>query len=393
MLKKYIAVFIIFSCLLTNIITAQQKDIIGYLPSWRWSERDYLLTQKSIPYEKLTIINYAFFYPEPNGELVGHTPEADAYLLNDEPDLLTDKTQPNTSLIDYAERSGVKVVLSLGGWEDSGNFSAIAANPEKRARFAESCVNAIKTYGFHGIDIDWEFPGMVDHNGTPADKENFTIMLQEVRDSLNAYGEVTGEYYLLSIAASSAPLYAKNMEVEKIAEIIDFINIMTYDFSGAWSSTSGHNAPLYTSDDSTSLYSIDTAFRLFHETYDIPSEKLNLGVAFYGRTYSGCSELNRPHTGASTLFHEEGHAEYYMLHQYDKSFKRHWDDQAKVPYLVNKRKNILVSYDDEQSIGYKADYILKKQARGVIIWTIAGDLIDDGQTPLLDVVYEKLGAK
>ena len=391
MLRTKIIVLLILLLLIPNILTAQQKDIIGYFLASRWSERDFLLTQKSIPYEKLTIINYAFFFPDSNGNLLGRAPEAVSYLLNDEPDPLTGKPQPNTSLIDYAERAGVKVMLSLGGWEDSGNFPAIAANPEKRALFAGSCVNVIKMYGFHGIDIDWEFPGMEGHNGTPADKRNFTIMLQEVRDSLDAYGSNTGEYYPLSIAASSNPSTCEDMEVKKIAEILDFINIMTYDFNGPWSPTSGHNAPLYTTKKATSPYSVDTAFRLFHETYDIPAEKLNLGAAFYGRTYAGCRKLYRPHVGVSTMFHEEGHVQYYMLDNLDKRFKRKWDKQAKVPYLVNKKKNILVSYDDEKSIGYKADYILEKQARGVIIWTIGGDFTDDGQTPLLDVLHDKLG--
>lgn len=391
MLRINIIVLLVLLLLIPNILTAQQKDIIGYFPAWRWSERDFLLTQKSIPYEKLTIINYAFFFPDSNGNLLGRTPEADAYLLHDEPDPLIGKPQPNTSLIDYAEHAGVKVMLSLGGWEESGNFSAIAANPEKRARFASSCVNVIKTYGFHGIDIDWEFPGMVGHNGTPADKRNYTIMLQEVRDSLDAYGSNTGEYYPLSIAASSVPSICEDMEVKKIAKILDFINIMTYDFSGPWSPNSGHNAPLYTGKKATSPYSVDTAFRLFHETYGIPAEKLNLGAAFYGRTYADCRKLNRPFAGASTFFHKEGHVEYYMLQNINKRFRRYWDKQAKVPYLVNKKKNILVSYDDEKSIGYKADYILEKQARGVIIWTIAGDFTDDGQTPLLDVLHDKLG--
>lgn len=82
-----------------------------------------------------------------------------------------------------------------------------------------------------------------------------------------------------------------------------------------------------------------------------------------------------------------------MLVNLDKGFKRKWDDQAKVPYLVNKRKQIVVSYDDEESVGYKADYILENDIRGVIIWTIAGDYLPDGQSPLLDVLHQKLSAQ
>jgi chitinase len=375
--------------LIFSLSTLAAKDIIGYLPSWRFMERDTLVSQATIPYEKLTIINYAFFYPTPEGDLLGLHPEADDFLLNDLTGKHTGKPLPNTSLIDYAERYNVKVMVSIGGWEDSGNFPEVASSEAKRTNFASSCINLIRKYGFHGIDIDWEYPGLEAHNGSPADYDNFSLLLTVLRDSLDAHSDETELYYPLSFAAPASPVVAKGFDVGAISEILDFINIMTYDFHGVWDSESNHNSPLF----AKSGGSVDQAFRLYHENYGVPAEKLNLGVPFYGRTFDQCRKIYGKHSGASTYFHPEGFADYQMLENNGAGFKRKWDDNAKVPYFVNRKKKILVSYDDAESVGYKADYILDNNVRGVIIWTIVGDYLENGDTPLLNVLHEKLDQK
>ncbi|MBC8193152.1 MAG: glycoside hydrolase family 18 protein [Candidatus Marinimicrobia bacterium] len=387
---KLVSVLNLVLGLVIGLSSAHSKDIIGYYPSWRFMERDHLVTQASIPYNKLTIINYAFFYPTPAGDLVGLAPEADKYLLHDLIDQKTGEALPNTSLIDYAEKNDVQVMLSIGGWEDSGNFPHVAAAESRRSRFAQNCVDVIKKYGFHGIDIDWEYPGLEAHNGTPADKENFTLLLQTVRDSLDAHSKLTKRYYPMSFAAPASPNVAKGFDAVAISEILDFINIMTYDFNGAWNPISNHNSPLYQPAAGAATATLDAAFKLYHEEYGIPADKLNVGAAFYGRTFAGCKKLFGSHTGASTYFHPEGFADYQMIVNNPKGFKRQWDSKANVPYLINKKERILVSYDDPESIGLKADYINDTGARGIIIWTIVGDYFEDGSTPLLEELNRKL---
>ncbi|RPH32224.1 glycoside hydrolase family 18 protein, partial [bacterium] len=127
--------------------TAQRKEVIGYFPSWKWRMEKNALTPEKIPYEKLTIINYAFFYPRPDGTISGRDSVGDALYLSG---------APGTRLTDLAHRRNVKVLLSLGGWEDSNNFPAVAADPATRSTFAHACVDAVRRYGFDGIDIDWE---------------------------------------------------------------------------------------------------------------------------------------------------------------------------------------------------------------------------------------------
>jgi chitinase len=82
--------------------------------------------------------------------------------------------------------------------------------------------------------VDWVFPGYKQHKGTPQDRQNFTLLLQTVRDSLQALGDKSGKGYLLSASLPDAAVHLLDIEVQKIISIVDFLNIMTYDLYGAF---------------------------------------------------------------------------------------------------------------------------------------------------------------
>jgi len=387
-MKKSVAFLLVLFILLP--LYGQKKDIISYFPSWKWQDRHRLVTPPVIPYQKLTGINYCFFYPLESGELVGMDPEADTYLLKGDFDSLTNQIKPNSSLIDLAHQHGVKVMLVLGGWDNSGNFPVVAADPVKRARLANECKKHIINYGFDGIDVDWEFPGYVRHKGTPQDKFNFTLLLQAIRDSLNILGSKTGKIYLLSVSLPAAESHTLDMEVSAISNIIDFMNIMIYDLYGPWGKISNHNSALYAPAEGDPGRCLDGAFRLYHQKLGIPAEKINLAVPSYGHAYANCTQMYSEHGGADTKFFPENDGvNYYQIFEHLNAFKRYWDQQAQVPYLVNESEKILVSYDDEESAAGKADYIIQNKARGLVIWHLLGDYLPDGRTPLLDAVYSK----
>ncbi len=362
---------------IAGLAMAQEREVIGYFPSWKWTSRNNLVTPARIPYDKLAIINYAFFFPLPDGTIAGKDTVGDDMYLH---------AAPGTRLTDLAHKHGVKVMLSLGGWEDSNNFSAVAADPQLRSIFAHSCVQAIRTYSFDGIDIDWEYPGYVDHKGTPADRQNYTLLLQTLRDSLAAEGSLRGRRYLLTAALPASSTMLSMMEIEKVADILDLLNVMTYDFYGPWEPVANHNSPLYPSEGADSSRCVDAAYRLYNKAHGIPASKINIGVPFYGQTYTRCTALNESHAGPDTTHFSRFGAFYYdIVRQLDKC-ERHWDGHAKVPYLVSKEWQLLISYDDEQSIRAKAEYVVDKDLHGLIIWEITGDYLPDGSTPLLNAI-------
>lgn len=368
--------FALIECAIVfSLLPAQQKEVIGYYPSWKWRDTASLMTIDKIPYRKLTIIDYAFWHPLPNGSLAGINPKGD--------DLCLGRQGKRRNLVDLAHEKNVKVMLSIGGWEDSDNFPAVAARDTLRAAFAHACVMAIRKFEFDGIDIDWEFPGFTDHKGGPDDRHNYTLLLQTLRDSLKANEIFLKKKLLLTAALPAGAKELANFEFQHVAELLDMLNIMTYDYNGPWSPVSGHNSPLYASGGDDTLLNIDATFKMYNEQLHVPPSKINLGIAFYGHSFAQCTALHTPYKGSDTTLFPEGDVFYYNIFNTANKV-RHWDDKAKVPYFVLPEASTLVSCDDEESIGLKAKYVLDHKVGGVIIWEITGDYLRDGTTPLLD---------
>ena len=352
----------------------RRREVVGYYPSWKYRTDTHLLTPEKIPFGMLTVINYAFFYPLPGGTIIGRDSTGDARILMPR----APGTDSPPSLTALAHARGVRVLLSIGGWEDSGNFPSVAADSASRERFAHSCAAAISAYGFDGIDIDWEFPGFAEHNGTPADGKNYVRLLSVLRDTLDSAGARSGRHLMLSAALPADRSQALAMEILDAAPLLDFLNIMTYDFYGPWDARAYHNAPLYPGPDGDSARCVDGAFRLYTETFGIPASRINLGVPFYGQTFTGCTELGGAHGPADTVHFPAGGAFYYTIDALKNNFAHHRDEQAGVPYLTSSKWNMLVSYDDALSIEEKARYVADRGARGLIIWEITGDYLPDG---------------
>ncbi len=383
--------FVFLFILISFQLVAQKKNIIGCYQSWKFQQYPELLSPQNIPYDKLTIINYSFFYPLESGEIVGMDPAADLYLLKGETDSLSTNITLGGSIIELAKNHGTKVILSIGGWETSNNFPQVSADPKKRANFAHWCIKHIQYYDFDGIDIDWEFPGYKRHNGTEQDRENFTLLLQTIRDSLQAFEDKSGKSLLLTVSLPAAAVHLLDIEVEKISSIVDFMNIMTYDLYGSWGKISNHNSALYAPAQGDSGRCLDGAFKLYHETHNVPAEKITLCAAFFGYSYTNCREIYGEHQGADTILFKAGEDILYsQIAEKMDMFERYWDDKAQAPYLISKQNSTLISLDDEESVALKSEYIIENNAGGLIIWPLMGDYLKDGRTPLLDVIYQKL---
>ena len=390
---QYWIIVLVLSILVAQVM-GQKKEIIGYYQSWQWKKYPLMYDPRTIAYDKLTVINYSFFYPLESGEIVGMDPQADRYLLQGETNSSSTEIEPQTSIITLAKMHGTKVVLSVGGWDNAGNFPVIASDSGKRANFAHSCVQQIRHYQFDGIDVDWEFPGYVRHNGTPQDRQNFTLLLQTVRDSLLVLGNQSAKKYLLTASLPAAASHLPDIEVQKISAILDYLNIMTWDLYGPWGKISNHNSALFGPGMGDSTRCLDGAFKLYHQANNVPAEKINLGIALYGYAYSHCSGIYGEHQGVDTsIFKEKDGIPYAQVAEKMNLFERFWDAKAQAPYLVSKQLQILISLDDEESVARKADYIIQHKAGGLLIWPLMGDKLTDGRTPLLEMVHKKFYGK
>lgn len=290
------------------------KIIVGYITYWEEIMPDPTL---------LTHINYAFGHIRSDFETFDiKTPSRLKKVVE------LKKENPN-----------LKVLLSIGGWE-AGNFSEMAADPVHRVKFAKNCLAAVEKYGLDGIDIDWEYPSSSSAgiSSSPDDIKNFNLVIRDLRIAL-------GSDKLVTIATYAKVKY---FDLNTLNQYLDFVNIMTYDMG----KPPYHNAALYPS--SATKYSCDEAVEKHHQS-GMPYEKLVLGIPFYGKDVS--SSVNYVDLITS---------------KYSK-YNKCWDDEAMVPYLADDSGTMIMTYDDEQSVGLKAEYIKSKGLLGAMYWSIEGD--------------------
>ena len=239
----------------TPIAVPGGKYVIGYYPSWA-AERNVFA--RDLPAGKLTHINYAFSNVSENGECILGDPAADVERIYTASESVDGQDDAKSSafhgnfnqLLELKQKyPALKVLISIGGWSWSGNFSKAAQDEELRQRFAASCIDLyLKQYKgvFDGLDIDWEYPGSGGMNpGKPEDKKNFTLLLGELRRQLDELEAQDDRHYLLTIAAPIGPGNIRNLELDAIASTVDWINLMAYDFHGTWESSTNFNAPLF----------------------------------------------------------------------------------------------------------------------------------------------------
>jgi GH18 family chitinase len=387
----------------TPLVVPGGKFVIGYYPSWV-AERNVFV--KDIPAQKLTHINYAFSNVSENGECVPGDPAADAqrtYSANESVNGLDDAESADfhgnfNQLLELKQKyPDLKVLISIGGWSWSGNFPAAAQDDASRQRFAASCIDLyLKHYKgvFDGLDVDWEYPvsgGLTP--GSPEDKKNFTLLLSELRRQLDDLGAQEGRSYLLTIAAPVGPGNIRNLELDEIASTVDWINLMTYDFHGTWDSTTNFNAPLFraSNDPADASLNVDAVVQAYLSA-GVPAEKLVLGVPFYGKGWSGVSDVDdglyQPASGAAPGTWEAGAYDFNDIQKnHLSSGKRHWDSEAYVPWLYDPESKIFISYDDAQSLQAKAGYARDTGLAGIMIWELS-----QGAGTLIDAIYKGLAA-
>lgn len=394
---------LLFGVLQISEFSAQPcKEIVGYYPNWQWYDRNKAVRPQTIAYDKYTVLNYCFFVPNANGTITSHDQWADDNLLLGEQDWSNGgRRKPETSIIYHAHAHNVKILASIGGWSLSSTFPTIASDSLTREKFAASCVDLVRTYGFDGIDINWEFPGYAPHNGTAADKRNFTLLMQSIRTALATYGASKNATMLLTTAVGCAPERMDDIEWDSIAAVVDIINVMTYDYFGTWDATTNHNAPLKRPAVGAEAFNVESTISTLLGTYGVDPEKITVGMAFYGRSATtvgapGLHVASRGQADLVTFAADEGTPLYYNVLASLPNFTEHWDSTAKVPYLVGKPGlNTFVSYDNVESIRAKSRFAIDKGLRGAIIWEITGDYLETApgsgviaSTPLVDEIND-----
>lgn len=375
-------------CVLCLVTFSHAQRIVGYYPSWAIYGRNYLITD--IPADRLTHINYAFANINGGRVVLGDSyADIDRFYPGDCWDPGCERGNFRQLRLLKEEYPALKTLISVGGWTWSENFSDAAATPAARELFANSCAEFIVEHGFDGVDLDWEYPVFGGEPGNitrPEDGVNFTLMCQRIRVKLDSLESLNARPYLLTLAVSADTEHLGDLELTSLALVVDFFNVMTYDFQGPWSAFTGFNSPLYPDPDDPfaepvhSSYYLSAAIQSYIDA-GAPREQLSAGVAFYGRgfgnvsggtnglygTFSGPSPFGTWENGmfdftdlVTNYINQNGYTSYYHA-------------VSRVPWLYNPTNHVMISYDDSASIAEKAQFVLNEELGGAMFWELSAD--------------------
>jgi chitinase len=373
-MRNHLIFLLLLVILITSFINVfksvppKNKVVIAYAGGYRG-----LMNMDSIQAEKITHINYAFVDIKNNRAFL-HLEATDTINLKN----LKKLKEKNPSL---------KLIISIGGWSWSGNFSDAALSDTSRRAFASSAVAIVKRFDFDGIDIDWEYPAQVGAGNIfrPEDKENFTDMLKELRISLDSLATTTGKPKILTIAAGADTSFLSHTEMKAAQKYLDYINLMTYDFKDEGDAVAGHHTNLFANENGKETYT-DLSVKNYIRA-GVPVNKIVVGCAFYGRGWKlktvSRQGLYEPATGNIRI---GGYTRIKDSIMSNRDYSRYWDKNAKAPYLFNSKDSIFISYDDEESVTEKCRYVQKNKLAGVMFW----EYFEDPKCYLLNAIYKQM---
>lgn len=271
-------------------------------------------------------------------------------------------------------------MLSIGGWtytNEKKHMDVPSSTAEGRKRFANSCVDMIKNYGFDGIDIDWEYPQNTQQGS------DFLALLTAVRKALDAYadslasknsgfGKQPRPHFPISIAAPAGEKNYQNMPLKEISQVVDFINLMAYDYAGSWDKTSGHasNLAASKSNPKSTPFNTNSVIQAY-ENAGVPSNKIILGMPLYGRAFTNTAGLGQPYDGVGKGTWEAGVYDFKDLPL--AGAKEYYDPEAQATYSYDNSTGMLVSYDTIGMAKMKIDYIKNNKLGGAMWWEVSGD--------------------
>ncbi|RBA22505.1 hypothetical protein FPRO05_00852 [Fusarium proliferatum] len=344
--------------------TGDVSRVIGYFEGWAKARPCEAFSPEQIPIGLYTHINFAFATIDPKTFEIKPDKESDIRMYK----RLTELKRWDPEL---------KVYIAVGGWtfNDPGptasTFSDLAASLPRQRAFMKSLVSFMSTYGFDGLDLDWEYPVDTDRGGRAVDFANFPKFMERLKSMMDS--EDKG----LSITLPASYWYLRQFDIKKLEKTVDFFNIMSYDLHGAWDQGKNYTQPFLNAH--SNLTEIDLALDLLWRN-NIQSDKVVLGMGFYGRAFSvqtgtctkpGC--LFKAAGKAGDCSREKGILLNSEIVTTIKKYNIKPEFFKEEAVKVAKWGNQWVSYDDEDTFKLKTDYAKSRCLGGVMVWAISHD--------------------
>ncbi|KAJ5799652.1 CAZyme family GH18 [Penicillium psychrosexuale] len=364
---------------------------VAYFVNWAIYGRNY--NPQDLPAEKLTHILYAFANIRPES--------GEVYLTDSWSDV--EKHYPTDSWNDVGtnvygcvkqlfllkkQNRKLKVLLSIGGWTYSSNFAQPASSHEGRTAFAESATRLVLDLGFDGLDIDWEYP----KDDTEA--EHLVLLLRKCREVLDREAGPDRRFYL-SIACPAGPSNYEKLRFRDMTPVLDFYNLMAYDFAGSWDSNAGHQANIVpsASNPASTPFSINNALDYYINVGGVPPSNIVMGMPLYGRAFENTDGPGAPFSGVGEGSWENGVWDYKALPR--PGAEKQFDQESGASFCYDAGARKMVTYDTPYMAQIKANYIRERGLGGGMWWESSGDKggkeADPAQGSLIGIFVDGVG--
>ncbi|HEX6039444.1 glycosyl hydrolase family 18 protein [Longimicrobium sp.] len=285
-----------------------------------------------------------------------------------------------------AHAAGIKAILMLGGSGEYAGFVG-AASPANRARFVTNLLRVMDELGYDGLDVDWE-PIQA------ADRAPLLALLQALRAARPGIILTVPVGWINNNFRSDADAW-----YAQLANAVDQMNLMTYDMAGNWGGwESWHHSALY--DEAPHRPSSVSSSVQAYLDAGVPAAKIGIGIGFYGSCWRGVTEPRvaldgRPGVSQGNSDNDMSYTS--IMTRYMAPGARRWDTAARVPYLsfpqgTGPQNCSFVSYEDEESIAAKGQFVRSRGLGGTIIWTIGQGRMPaapaGSRDPLLKAVHQ-----
>ncbi|OJJ69171.1 hypothetical protein ASPBRDRAFT_57699 [Aspergillus brasiliensis CBS 101740] len=360
--------------------TSAKKRTVGYYEGWNLERPCGKMSPTDIPLGFYTHINYAFASIDPQTFRIAPM------------DNLTGSLYQGVTAL-KRQQTNLEVWIAIGGWafNDPGptrtTFSDMAASEASQNAFFESLVSFMQKNRFDGVDIDWEYPVTDERGGRPEDFVNFVTLVKRLRERLNQ----TGRKYGISITLPTSYWYLRGFDIVNLEPHVDFLNVMSYDIHGTWDATNKQLGPYAFAH--TNLTEINSALELLWRN-NINPERVNLGLGFYGRSFTlkdpKCKKPGCEFTGGARAGECTGTPGVLATYEVNKIIQKGGTDMTldkdAAVTIVTWDKDQWVSIDNQETLRMKMDYANKRCLGGTMVWAID---LDDGT--MIDALGASMG--
>ncbi len=330
---------------------ALSKIVFGFMPDWEYTGG----ANNDMHYDLLTHVAVFDFLTSSNGSL--KNPDA----------------WPWDDVINAAHAKGTKVIMTVtnfGGSEKAPDVAhALLTNSNAKNVLFNNIKTTITTYQLDGVNIDFEAMNKADRGAL------LNTFMHDLTDFIHT--QLPGK----EVSFDGPAVNWGGWDLDGLAQSVDYIFIMAYDYNGSWSNNTGAVAPLTNPNGGHCLQ------RDLSGSYGVPlskyPQKLILGVPYYGKHWKtatgNAGSVVTSYVGStfyrSTVVDAANHGGFI------------WDNASQTPwYKWQSGSWNQVWCDNEKSLGKKYDFALSENIGGIGIWALN---YDGTRTELWNLIHTK----